>query len=174
MNNLQLIFPNQEHKLMILDYKNEFILNNDSMDGSSGLRDYNDYNEWLDKLNNQLKEETTLKNLVPSTTLLAIRKSDNKMVGIIDIRHKLNNYLFNFGGHIGYSIRKSERRKGYAKEMLNLALAECKKLSIDKILITCDSKNIGSYKTILGNNGVLENEIPENDRVTQRYWINLI
>ncbi len=174
MNNLQLIFPNQEHKLMILDYKNEFILNNDSMDGSSGLRDYNDYNEWLDKLNNQLKEETTLKNLVPSTTLLAIRKSDNKMVGIIDIRHKLNNYLFNFGGHIGYSIRKSERRKGYAKEMLNLALAECKKLNIDKILITCDSKNIGSYKTILGNNGVLENEIPENDRVTQRYWINLI
>lgn len=174
MNNLQLIFPNQEHKLMILDYKNEFILNNDSMDGSSGLRDYNDYNEWLDKLNNQLKEETTPKNLVPSTTLLAIRKSDNKMVGIIDIRHKLNNYLFNFGGHIGYSIRKSERRKGYAKEMLNLALAECKKLSIDKILITCDSKNIGSYKTILGNNGVLENEIPENDRITQRYWINLI
>ncbi len=174
MNNLQLIFPNQEHKLMILDYKNEFILNNDSMDGSSGLRDYDDYNEWLDKLNNQLKEETTPKNLVPSTTLLAIRKSDNKMVGIIDIRHKLNNYLFNFGGHIGYSIRKSERRKGYAKEMLNLALAECKKLSIDKILITCDSKNIGSYKTILGNNGVLENEIPENDRITQRYWINLI
>lgn len=174
MNNLQLIFPKQEHKLMILDYKDEFILNNDSMDGSSGLRDYDDFNKWLDKLSNQLKEETTPENLVPSTTLLAIRKSDNKMVGIIDIRHKLNNYLFNFGGHIGYSIRKSERRKGYAKEMLNLALTECKKLNIDKILITCDSKNIGSYKTILSNNGVLENEIPENDRITQRYWINLI
>ena len=95
------------------------------------------------------------------------------MVGIIDIRHRLNDYLLQFGGNIGYSIRKSERRKGYAKAMLSLGLAECRNLGLEKVLITCDKENISSAKTILACGGVLENEIAEGCRITQRYWIAL-
>ena len=92
---------------------------------------------------------------------------------MIDIRHRLNDYLLNLGGHIGYSIRKSERQKGYATEMLGLALKECIKLGIKKVLITCDKDNIASVKSIVNNGGKMENEISEGDRITQRYWITL-
>ena len=92
---------------------------------------------------------------------------------MIDIRHRLNDYLLNFGGHIGYSVRKSERQKGYATEMLNLALKECVNLGIKKVLITCDKNNVASAKTIINNGGKLENEIAKEDRITQRYYITL-
>lgn len=92
---------------------------------------------------------------------------------MIDIRHFLNDYLEQFGGHIGYSVRKSERKKGYAKMMLALALGECKELNIDRVLLTCSKDNIPSMKTILSQNGVLENEVLKGDRITCRYWIDL-
>ena len=106
-------------------------------------------------------------------TYLAIDET-NKLVGMIDIRHKLNEYLLNYGGHIGYSVRKSERRKGYATEMLKLALEKCKELNIKRVLITCDKNNIASACTILKNGGEFENEIIDGHEVTQRYWINLL
>nr|WP_242568203.1 GNAT family N-acetyltransferase [Clostridium botulinum] len=96
-----------------------------------------------------------------------------KLIGMIDIRHKLNEYLFEFGGHIGYSIRKSEGRKRYAKEMLHLALEKFKDMNMEKVLITCSKENIASAKTIIYNGGVLENEVSEGERITQRYWISL-
>lgn len=95
---------------------------------------------------------------------------------MIDIRHRLNEFLLNFGGNIGYSVRKSERRKGYATEMLKLALKKCIELNIKKVLITCNKDNIGSAKTIISNGGILENEIfdPDDNKMTQRYWITLV
>ncbi len=94
---------------------------------------------------------------------------------MLNLRHYLNDYLEQFGGHIGYSVRKSERQKGYATEMLSLALGEAKKLGLSRVLVTCDRENTGSAKTILNNGGVLENEVfdPNDGTVTQRYWIEL-
>lgn len=92
---------------------------------------------------------------------------------MINIRHRLNEYLLQFGGNIGYSVRPSQRRKSYATEMLALALEECRKLGLNRALVTCDKTNIGSAKTIQKNGGVLENEVLEGDRITQRYWIAL-
>ncbi|HBP25488.1 MAG TPA: GNAT family N-acetyltransferase [Acholeplasmatales bacterium] len=92
---------------------------------------------------------------------------------MIDIRHRLNDYLFRLGGNIGYSVRKSERRKGYAKAMLGLALEKCRKLGLERVLVTCYKDNLASAKTILANGGVLENEIVESTGITQRYWITL-
>ena len=81
--------------------------------------------------------------------------------------------VLTWAGHIGYSVRPSRRRQGYAVEMLRLGLEECRKLGIDRVLLTCDKTNIGSAKTIQHNGGVLENEIETPDRITQRYWIKL-
>ena len=78
------------------------------------------------------------------------------------------------GGHIGDGIRPSERRKGYATLMIKLALEECKKRGINRVLMTCDKDNIGSAKSIMNNGGVLENEIiGEDGKTIQRYWINI-
>lgn len=173
MNRLKLILPMPEHKEMIMDYKREFLENGDSMDGTAGLRNAETFEEWYSAFCSNLKEETVKPGLVPSTTYMAVSTEDNRLIGMIDIRHRLNDYLLKFGGNIGYSIRKSERQQGYATEMLSLALTECLKLNINKVLITCDKDNIASARTMIRNGGILENEIPEGNRITQRYWITL-
>lgn len=175
MNRLKLVLPNIDHKEILMDYKNEFIKNGDSMDGSAGLANAKSFEEWYEAFKDNLNEETVREGLVPATTYLAIDENE-KLVGMIDIRHRLNDFLLNFGGNIGYSVRKSERRKGYATEMLKLALKKCIELNIKKVLITCNRDNIGSAKTIISNGGVLENEIfdPDDNKMTQRYWITLV
>lgn len=96
-----------------------------------------------------------------STTTYLTVFHDDQLIGMINIRHQLNAYLLYFGGHIGYSIRKSERSKGYKTEMLALGVIECKKLNIKRILITCDKENIVLAKVIINNRGQLENEVGE-------------
>ena len=110
---------------------------------------------------------------VSCTTLFLKRESDGKICGSISIRHELNDFLFNFGGHIGYSVTPSERGKGYAKLQLKMALEIAKNLEIEKCLITADVENIASNKTIISEGGVLENTIMRNNDPLNRYWINL-
>ncbi|WP_434304935.1 GNAT family N-acetyltransferase [Clostridium botulinum] len=173
MRTLELIFPSKKYEKQILDYKKEFEIESEIMHGTAGLEKAKSLNKWFSMLTNNSKEETVAEGLVPSSTYLVIRLVDNKLIGMIDIRHRLNDYLFQFGGHIGYSVRKSERRKGYAKKMLNLALEKSKDMNIKKVLITCSKENIASAKTIIYNGGILENEISKGERITQRYWISL-
>ena len=132
---------------------------------------------WLnwqkEKIKNDLKKNDKYDE-IPSTQFLAIRKLDDKVIGTIQIRHALNDYLFERGGHIGDGVRPSERKKGYATEMIRLALEECRKMGIKRVLMTCDKNNIGSAKSIKNNGGILENEVVlEDGKITQRYWINL-
>ncbi len=93
------------------------------------------------------------------------------MVGAVNIRHYLNDSLLLDGGHIGDGVRPSERRKGIASKMISLALLECKKLGIEKVLMVCNKNNIGSAKSIKNNGGILENEIFVNGVIVQQYWI---
>jgi predicted acetyltransferase len=91
---------------------------------------------------------------VPANTYFLVRTADDKIIGMINIRHKLNDFLFREAGHIGYSIRPTERNKGYATLMLSLGLEKCKELSIDRVLVTCDRKNPASaraFKKIKGS-----------------------
>ena len=132
--------------------------------------DYHDFDNYI----NQLERKIATDGMVPDSTFFLLDIDRNRLLGAVNIRHCLNDYLLEYGGHIGDGIRPSERNKGYATEMVRLALIECKKLGIDKVLMVCDKSNIASAKTIIKNGGVLENEIiDENNKVNQRYWINL-
>lgn len=113
------------------------------------------------------------KDKVPSTTFFCFDDDRKIFVGAVNIRHTLNGALLAAGGHIGDGVRPSERRKGYATAMIGLALKECGKLGIRRVLMCCDKSNIGSAKSIIRNGGVLENEISDGKRVVQRYWIEL-
>lgn len=169
---MRFIKPSIEYKQQVMEYKNEFVENGDNLAGTSYLEKYDVYEDWM-KFVSDNEGESTKHTEVTANVYLAIREEDNKLIGIINIRHSLNDYLYNFGGHIGYSVRKAERSKGYAKEMLKFALEEYRKLGMIRVLLTCDADNIASAKTILSFGGVLENEIPKDGRVTQRYWIEL-
>lgn len=110
---------------------------------------------------------------VPDSTFFCLDTERNIFVGAVNIRHYLNEKLLKTGGHIGDGIRPSERRKGYATAMISLALQECRKLGISRVLMCCDRNNIGSAKSIIRNGGVLENEVVEDGVPVQRYWIQL-
>ena len=104
-----------------------------------------------------------------------MRESDSKVVGVIQIRHCFNEFLEKYAGHIGYSVCPTERRKGYATQMLRLALPACKALGLDRVLISCVEGNEGSKRTILRNGGVYESTVfePGEGVYLERYWIDL-
>lgn len=111
--------------------------------------------------------------LVPDSTYWAT--DDGQVVGRIALRHELNDNLKEFGGHIGYEVRPSSRRRGLAKEMLRLILQTPKALSIGEVLLTCAPDNVASIKTIAANGGVLERTafVEKWQRQTNYYWIDL-
>lgn len=174
MNRLKLILPSAEYKTQIMDYKREFIENEEGIHVPCSLRSSKSFEEWYKSIFDNLKEETVGKGLVPAATYIAVSTDDYRLIGMISVRYRLNDSLLNYGGHIGYSVRKSDRNKGYATEMVALALKECLKLGIDRVLITCDKDNIASAKTIINNGGILENEVQERNEIIQRYWIELV
>ena len=171
---LELVFPTKEHKKQVEEYLKEFFDNGEfEIAGDGGLDRIQDFDEWLQKVQNDLSEDNIEDSRIPATLYLTIRKSDKKIVGNVQIRHKLNEKLLLYGGHIGDSIRPSERRKGYATEQIRLALLKCKELGIDRVLMDCDKNNIGSAKSIIRNGGILENEVLIDNELVQRYWISL-
>ena len=175
MEEFVLVKPSKEYAEQIMAYRKEFISASNTMDGCGPLRSAKDAEDYLRLCREHEDPATVPKHLVPATQLLFVRKSDNKLVGMIQIRHKFNEYLAQYGGHIGYSVRPDERRKGYAKEMLRMALPKCRELGLDKVMITCIEDNIGSEKTILANGGIYystEYEPLEYENI-KRFWILL-
>ena len=134
--------------------------------GAIGKNDYHDFAYYCSHL--EIKEGAKGP-LVPDSVFFCL----DIFVGAVNIRHYLNDALLFGGGHIGDGVRPSERRKGIATQMIGLALEECRKLGIDRVLMTCDKENTGSAKSIQNNGGVLENEIETDGEILQRYWIDL-
>ncbi len=174
LTQIKLIKPTLKYAKDIMEYRQEFLDCGDSMAGCGDLRECSSVEEWIYGINMVENEETCPKDKVCSNTYIAIRLNDNKIIGIIDFRHHINHSILSvWGGHIGFSVRPSERRKGYAREMLRQNLINCKQNGLDKVLVTCDFDNIASKKTIIANGGIFEKEIMvDGDRI-ERYWILL-
>ena len=173
---MKLIEPTVEYCRRIKAYRQEGLDWGDAMDGTDGLKRIEVPEKWIEHSNLSKDPEYVPEGRVPATQYIFVREEDNKIVGMLQIRQYFNAYLEKYGGHIGYSVAPSERRKGYASQMLKLALPKCKELGIDKVLITCIEDNIGSRKTILANGGVYESSVYEPDEKInlERYWIDLL
>lgn len=173
MDKIILVKPDLSYADEIIKYKKKSLAESPIINGSAGLDRFSSIEIWFEELKKRSCEDTVPKGLVPSSTYLGVREKDNYIVGMIDIRHYLNEYLTQVGGHIGYGVRKTERNKGYAKQMLKLALEKCKELKIKKVLITCDEDNIASEKVILSANAKLEDIRNVDGENKKRFWIDL-
>ncbi|SBW05381.1 Putative superoxide reductase (fragment) [uncultured Eubacteriales bacterium] len=170
---LTLHAPAEKDEALVWAYRQAFMDRDEHVNGSCDLGRCESYPLWLVKVRARLRPETTPPGLVPATTLMALRESDGALVGFTNIRHCLNDHFLNFSGHIGYSVHPAERRKGYASEILRLAMIYAKaELDLDRVLVTCDKKNEASRRTICSQGGVLENERPCDGILVQRYWID--
>lgn len=168
----KLVKPTLSMEKEYVDYITEWEATEEKIVPNAAKRDSMSFKELVTKWKEYESERMYEKGLVPSS-IYFLMDEDKIIYGAIDIRHELNDYLLRYGGHIGYGIRPSQRRKGYASQMLTLALPIVKELGISKALITCDKNNTGSAKTIMNNGGILENEVINGDEITQRYWIEL-
>ena len=171
--------PSIERKDEALEYLEEHRKFNSDINGTGGMDNCLDglsYEQWLENLE-KMKDSDYAEsvNRCPSETFFLIRKDDNKIVGMINIRYKLNEVMLKFGGHIGYGIRPTERRKGYNKINLYLGLIKANEdFGLEKVMLDCSVDNLGSDKTIQVLGGVLERrEVdPSDNNLTNVYWID--
>lgn len=156
-------------------YRNEFLAQGDSMDGAGPMRRCEDGREWLELVRSYEDPDKLPEGRVLATQYVLIRESDGKLLGMLQLRHYLNDYLRRIAGHIGYSVRPCERRKGYAKRMLAMALDEARALGLERVMISCAVDNPGSRGTILANGGVFDSTVWDEDdgEMLERYWIEL-
>ncbi len=173
MEYLRLVKPTLKHKQSGIEYIEEHYRYNSNIHGSGGLDRYlNNYQEWIIKLKNDISNPGPGR--VRALIYFLIRESDSKIIGMINIRLELNDQLRRSGGHIGYSIRPTERRKGYNKINLYLALEICHQYGLEEVILDCEKKNLGSSKTMQALGGKLISEyIDENNLLCQRYNINV-
>lgn len=172
----ELVKPTIEYKEKAIDYINEFYEYKSDINGVGGLYRYlDDYEGWLEKLEKD-KEQPVTKERVPAETFFLVREEDDKIVGMINIRLALNEKFKKINGNIGYSIRPTERGKGYNNINLYLGLKKCKEYGIKDALLTVDKDNLPSKKTILRFNPRFEREYFDEDShncIIQLYWINV-
>ena len=168
---IMLVVPTKEHEKDVWEYRQKFLDSGEKhIHGSSDLQEFNNFIEWFNFI---LSEEALARRgWVLATQFIAIRKQDNKMVGMIHVRHNIDNdFLREIGGHIGYSVAPDERRKGYASSMLRLSLDFCREIKIDDIFITCYKDNIGSRKTIENCGFIFEGITEKDGEEYRKYWI---
>jgi len=167
---MELRRPTLEDKDAILEMIAEFDAAKSYMHGGMGStwKRAKDYEDWLQMVRRQEDVANLPAGWVPAIQFLSFDETGLPL-GFLALRLSLNDKLFVEGGHIGYSIRPSQRRKGLAKLQLKLGLAEARKQGLERVLITCDEDNEASRGVILANGGVLE----DIRGGKERYWIDI-
>jgi len=168
-----LVLPSEAYLDEVRAYREEFLAADSSMDGAGPLRRYPDPRDWLAAVRAYTDPATVPEGKVQATQFLCVE--DGRVLGMIQIRHRLNEYLRLYAGHIGYSVRPSARRQGVAKWMLAAILPYCRELGLTRVMIACEPWNEGSRRTILANGGIYEKtvHVPEGDIDLEQYWICL-
>ncbi|MBR5040803.1 MAG: GNAT family N-acetyltransferase [Clostridiales bacterium] len=171
---LILTLPSTEFADEMEDFRDEYLnWGEEEIIGSALLASYDDIAEWFAFVDTLGSRKTAPSYYMPSTPFVAFRMSDGLPIGMIEIKHELNDYMSKHGGHISYSVRPSERRRGYGKRILAMVLPYAKLLGHSKVLVVCHTDNEPSRRTILADGGVYEQTyFSELDNIyNENYWI---
>lgn len=159
---MRLVFPDITYKERAIEYISEFYEYGSEINGSGSLDRYlkeSTYEEWLKKLVRDMDVANTPASRAPALTYFYVREEDERIVGMVNLRLALNDYLRSEGGHIGYSIRPTERRRHYGTDMLSAALKVYDAIGIREVLVSCDKTNIASAGVIKNCGGILKHEV---------------
>ena len=173
--NIRLVEPTIEWQTEIQAFLTEMQENKSAIAGMGSLETMPSVAHWLAKSERNKNPATVPSHLVRAIQYLYVDLETREIIGMIQLRCALNDYLKDFGGHIGYSIVPSKRRQGYGVQMLQACLIEAKKQGLTKVLLTCDPENTGSRKIIQANGGTYAEKVfhPEERRWYEKYWITI-
>ena len=172
-NDIYLAEPSVELENEYLSFYQEWVHSGETMIPWVISKDPSDFPQMVEFLLRSAQEDGVPEGLVPASTFWLVNH-ERRVLGAVNIRHRLTEHLFNAGGHIGYGIRPSQRRKGYATELLRLSLERAKDFGIKRALIVCNETNRGSEKVIRNNGGIPDQSyVDENGNVILRFWIDL-
>lgn len=174
---MKLVFPAMSHERQATKYIQEFLTYGSPINGTGGLDRFlqeSSYAEWIDKILKDVDIANIPEGRVPALTYFCVREEDGHIVGMVNIRLALTDFLRREGGHVGYSVRPTERRKGYGSAMLREAVRVCATLGMPSVLVSCDRENVASAGVIRSCGGLLEEEFYSDtfQETVQRYIIN--
>lgn len=163
--------PVKEYETEAIAFKQEFIDNGEkTINGSELLDQMESYDDWLKSVQDNASSDTVNPSWVVTDTYFAFDEND-RIIGIIDLRHELNDFLKDFGNS-GYSVRPTERRKGYATQMLRLIMERAHQIGMEKIQLSVERSNEASVKTILKNGGKYERSFTFEGEEADVYMIS--
>jgi len=170
----RLVEPSKEFESSYRSLVAEFLARGETLIPFCLQYDATDFQAYLRRVRDDAQGIGLPDGYIPASTLWLL-DDQNELVGVAHLRHRLTPALMICGGHVGYGVRPSRRNRGYATLLLKLVLPKAKEMGIEKLLVTCDKKNLASARVIVKNGGILDSEVPRPDTegTTQRYWITL-
>lgn len=167
---MHLVRPTTEYKESYLKFVSEFLADSSEISPFVIKWETDDWDAFLNRFKEAESGYNSRKDLVPAITFWMIDEK-NEVVGVSNLRKRLNPRLIHSGGHIGYGIRPSARRRGYAREILRLTLIEALRLGIEDVMVSCRPANVGSKKAILANGGFPDGTVEMDGETLERFWI---
>jgi len=166
---MRLAAPTPADEAAVMAFRHECLQNGQRLLGAGGLENFECYRDWLHQVQLNRDEQTVHPDLPPATTLLCLHHDE--LAGTVEIRHRLTDFQLTYTGHIGFTIRPLFRGQGLGTQLLALALDECRKLGLSRVLLTCSRHDEAARSAIVSNGGMLENEIAYEGDIRCRYWI---